>query len=92
MARSVALSTVKIEKGRRSRTVSPNPPAQEERERVLRALQKAGLLAEPTPEMHHAAEAYDACHSPAAQKRLLAELRSLRLKPSLSETILQNRE
>ncbi len=59
---------------------------------ALGALQKAGLLAEPTPEMRQVAEAYDTRHSPAARKRLLAELRRLRLSPSLSETILQNRE
>ena len=92
MARNVALPTVKIDKGRRSRAVFPNSPSQEERERILGAVQKAGLLAESTPEMRRVAEAYDARHSPAAQERLLTELRRLRLKPSLSETILRNRK
>lgn len=92
MARNVALPTVKIEKSRKSRAASPNSLSQDERERVLGALQKAGLLAEPTPEMRQAAEAYDTRHSPAAQERFLTELRRLRLKPSLSETILHNRK
>lgn len=92
MARNVALPTVKIEKSRRSRMVSPVPLPQDERERILGALQKAGLLTEPTPEMRRAARRYEARYSPAERERLLAELRRLRLKPSLSETILHNRK
>lgn len=92
MARNVALPTVKIGKSRRSRTVSPVPLPQDERERILRALQKAGLLTEPTPEMRGAARRYEARYSLAERERLLAELRRLRLKPSLSETILHNRK
>jgi hypothetical protein len=42
--------------------------------------------------MRRQAEEYDARHSPAEQERLLVELRSLCLKPSLSETILHSRE
>jgi len=92
MAPSAMLPTTKIEKNSKSRTVSPNPAPQDKREKILSALQKAGLLGDPTPEMRQVAESYDARHPPAARKRLLAELRRLRLKPSLSETILQNRE
>ncbi len=92
MARNVALPIVKIEKSRKSRAASLNSLSQDERERVLGALQKAGLLAEPPSEMRRAAEKYDARHSPVEQARLLVELRRLRLKPSLSETILHNRK
>jgi len=64
----------------------------DEREQVLNALREAGLLSEPTPEMRRQAEEYDAQHSPAEQEQILAELRSLCLKPSLSDTILRSRE
>lgn len=81
-----------VEKNRRGQRASLGPPPQDERERVLGALWEAGLLAEPTPEMRRQAEKYDARHSPAEQERILAELRSLCLKPSLSEIILHSRE
>jgi prevent-host-death family protein len=62
-----------------------------ERERVRAALRAAGLLSEPTAEMCEQAAEYNARHSPEEQERILAELRSLRLDPPLSQIILDNR-
>jgi len=62
-----------------------------ERERVRAALRAAGLLSEPTSEMRRRAAEYDARHPPEEQERILAELRSLRLDPPLSQIILESR-
>jgi len=61
------------------------------RERVRAALRAAGLLSEPMPEMRRRATEYDARHPPEEQERILAELRSLRLDPPLSQIILESR-
>ncbi len=61
------------------------------RERVRDALRKAGVLAEPTPEMRRRAHEYDTQHKPEEQEQILSELRGLRLEPSLSDIILESR-
>jgi len=92
MARGITSQPVKVEKLSQIRKEELRLSSQLERKRVLYALRTAGLLAEPTLEMRRHAKEYDARHSPAEQEQLLAELRNLHLKPSLSQTILQNRE
>jgi prevent-host-death family protein len=62
-----------------------------ERERVQAALRSAGLLSEPTPEMRQRAAQYDDQHPLDEQERILTELRSLHLAPSLSQIILESR-
>jgi hypothetical protein len=66
------------------------PPASE-RERIRALLRAARLFSGPTPAMRERAAEYDAQHSPEEQERILAELRSLRLDPPLSQMILDNR-
>ena len=62
------------------------------RHRVRAALRAADLLSEPTAQEVEAVQAFDATHSPADQKRMLARWRQLKLSPALSEIILRNRE
>lgn len=61
------------------------------RERVRAVLRAAGLLSEPTAEMRRRAAEYDAQHPPEEHEQILAELRSLRLDPPLSQIILESR-
>jgi prevent-host-death family protein len=67
-------------------------PPTSERERVRAALRAAGLLSEPTAQEVARVKAWEAEHPPEEQERILAELRSLRLDPPLSEIILRNRD
>lgn len=67
-------------------------PPTSERERVRAVLRAAGLLSEPTAEEVAEVKAWEAEHPPEEQERILAELRSLRLDPPLSEIILRNRD
>lgn len=61
------------------------------RGRVRAALRAAGLLSEPAPDMRRRAEEYSSRHTPEVQDHILSELRGLRLKPSLSDIILDSR-
>ena len=61
------------------------------RGRVRAALRAAGLLSEPAPDIRRRAEAYSSRHTPEVQDQILSELRGLRLKPSLSDIILESR-
>ena len=61
------------------------------RGRVRAALRAAGLLSEPTPDMHRRVAEFSSRHTPEGQDQILSELRSLRLKPSLSDIILDSR-
>ena len=67
-------------------------PSTSEREQVRAALRAAGLLSEPTAQEIAEIEAWRASHPPEEQARILADLRSLRLVPPLSEIILRNRD
>lgn len=84
-----------IEAGRDVRAQVPTQPERastpSDPKRLLAALGRAGLLAEPTPEMRRRATAYNARQKPEDQQKILDELRSLRLDPPLSEIILRSR-
>jgi len=67
-------------------------PSASERERVRAALRAAGLFSGPTDQEIAEVEAWEAEHPPQDQAHILAELRSLRLDPPLSEVILRNRD
>ncbi|MBI3921712.1 MAG: type II toxin-antitoxin system Phd/YefM family antitoxin [Armatimonadetes bacterium] len=66
-------------------------PAASERERVKSALHKAGLLRTLPSAVRKRVGEYDRQHTPEEQQRLLAELRSLRFDPPLSQIIQENR-
>ncbi|MBI2370895.1 MAG: helix-turn-helix domain-containing protein [Deltaproteobacteria bacterium] len=84
-----------IEAGRGHRAHAPTQPKRastpSDPRRLLAALGRAGLLAEPTPEMRRRAAAYNARQTPEDQHKILDELRSLHLDPPLSEIILRSR-
>lgn len=84
-----------IEAGRGGRAEAPVQPGRApmpaDQKGMLGAVRRAGFLAEPTPDRRRRAAEYDARHGPGEQKRILDELRSLRLDPPLSEIILRSR-
>jgi hypothetical protein len=61
-----------------------------EKERGLAALRRAGLLVDPPPHILAAAEEWRQIPEE-ERKRIQAELRALRLDPSLSQIILESR-